>query len=148
MKRKADVVRKSRGRRRGEGERPSTLGLAGVAVIFGTAAAATVLGALQVQARFAERDYEMEARRLQELARERRDDTKELQSRLGGLKRGEMLREAALGPLGMIEPPAESIGDLRVDPALITAFEDAQFKAQKEIAAERARLEAFRKEEL
>lgn len=138
--------RPSRRERRADGQRPAQLRLGGLMMILLTGGAAAVLGVLQVHAQFAARDYEMEARRVQELARERRDDTKKLQTRLGGLKRDETLREAALGPLGMIEPSPDVIGELVLSPSLISEFERAERQARRKLAAERERLDIFREE--
>ena len=146
MKHRAPHAKPRKRREKNHGERPSQLRLPTLLVILATGAVATTMGVMLVGAQFQARDYEMEARRLQELSRERRDEVKKLQTRLGGMKRSETLREAAMGPLGMIEPHPADISQLDVDPALITEFERAEEFARQNIAAERERLEMFRKD--
>ena len=67
------------------------------------------LGIWKVHSVFAVRDYEMETRRLQELAQQRRDRYKALASRLSQLQRGEILKTTAEGSLGMAVPEPQEM---------------------------------------
>lgn len=120
-------------------ESPPTLSVGAVTVIFGAAGIAAALGLSVVHLQFNARDHQIEARRLQELAGQRRDDVRKLETHIGFLTRDESLREAALGPLGMVEPSLESVQDLEVD----------AFRARRLVRAERAaraRMEELREE--
>ncbi|HMZ51607.1 MAG TPA: hypothetical protein PKH51_00735 [Candidatus Sumerlaeota bacterium] len=72
------------------------------------------LGYLRVHAVFSLRDDEMETRRLQELAQQRRDRYKSMTSRLAQLRRTEVLRTAAEGTLGMAIPEPQAMETLTI----------------------------------
>lgn len=125
---------------------PATLGAAGVLTIFGIAGVATALGLSAVHQQFSVRDHQIEARRLQELAGTRRDDVRKLETQIGFLTRDESLREAALGPLGMVEPAADSVQDLEVDAQRAAEIAAAHDRARARLAAMREEYDAFGKE--
>jgi len=72
------------------------------------------LGFLRVHSVFSLRDDEMETRRLQELAQQRRDKFKSLTSRLAQLQRTEVLRTTAEGSLGMAIPEPQNMETLTI----------------------------------
>ncbi|MEO8377343.1 MAG: hypothetical protein ABI579_06705 [Candidatus Sumerlaeota bacterium] len=72
------------------------------------------LGFIRVHSVFSLRDDEMETRRLQELAQQRRDKYKSMTSRLAQLQRTEVLRTTAEGSLGMAIPEPQSMETLTI----------------------------------
>ena len=144
-KRTARDVRASRVRARRQ-EAPVRLRMSLLLAIWACGAAATAMGVMIVEKRFEAQDLRMETSRLQDVTRVRRDEIRELEVRIADLTRGESLRQAALGPLRMIEPPANMVGDLKISETQIDAFREATDEASRDIAAERARLDHFSKE--
>ncbi len=118
----------------------------GLLVILAVAAIATALGCLQVKIQFDARDYQIETRRLQELASVHRDEIRKLETRLGDLKRDENLREAALGPLGMVEPSPSDIRSLTIDDTRVQIFRTASTDAREAIESRRHNLQEEGKE--
>lgn len=115
-------------------EAPATLSMRGLLLIFGVAAAASALGAVQVQERFRQRDFEIEARRMQDLAAARHDELKRLEASVGILKSDANLREAAISAFGMTEPPTQIVGELTIDPQRTRQIARAARKAQDALA--------------
>ncbi|MCC6546523.1 hypothetical protein IT570_05080 [Candidatus Sumerlaeota bacterium] len=72
------------------------------------------LGYLRVSSVFSMRDDEMEARRLQELAQQRRDRFKTMTSRLSHLRRAEVLRTTAEDSFGMAIPEPQNMETLTI----------------------------------
>ncbi len=108
---------------------PPMIGLRFVAVLVVVGGCFLALGMWRVGMVFAARDFEMEASRLQVLAEQRRDRAKGLATRISALQRGEVLRGAAEGTLGMA--PAEP-GSM--DTLDISAESVARWRAAAEAA--------------
>ncbi len=122
-----------RATRRAEPQPAVALDLRTLAVVLAIGAVATGLGIAQVRARFDARDYSIEARRIQDLATVRRDEVRKLEAKIGGLKAGQNLREAATGPLGMIEPAPEFVSVLEVSEDVRDMFADASAQARSDL---------------
>lgn len=127
-------------------ENPKRLRLSSLFVILALGAMGTVLGVTVVDARFTAQDHEFETRRLQESAKLRRDEIRDLNSRIGDFKRGESLREAAMGPLGMIEPSAESVGRLEVDESRVDEVRRAAREARQALIEKKQQRDRIKKE--
>ncbi len=93
----------------------------------------TAGGLLKVHTVFEARDLEMETRRLQEVAQEKRDRYKVLNSRLSSLRRMEVLRGAAQDSLGMIEPAPQAMTTLTIDEGARERWRLAALAADAEI---------------
>lgn len=60
-----------------------------------------------------------------------RDLAKELEASLGTLQRREVLREVAIGTLGMVEPGPESVGELTIDDTTWKSWRVAEARARE-----------------
>lgn len=127
-------------------EPSAPLRVGGLLAILGAGAVCTALGVLVVGTRFEARDLEIEARRMQEMTRERRDGIRQLETTISQMKRGEALREAALGPLGMVEPAASMMEVLEVNPERVEAFGMAARRARQRLVIERVDRETWKEE--
>lgn len=99
---------------------------------------ATCLGGLglwRVNTVFRARDNEIEAHRLQELARARRDRTKSLEARVSQLQRGEILKTAAVEALGMTAPDPARMESVEITAASVDAWRRAAAEYQAQLLA-------------
>ncbi|MEQ8820840.1 MAG: hypothetical protein RLY93_11400 [Sumerlaeia bacterium] len=127
-------------------ETPKPLTAGPLCVIAAFASLAIVLGMVQVSASFAARDFEIETRRMQELASVERDEVKRLEARLSRLGRDDSLRAVAQEELKMVEPPSETIGQIAIDPVRRQALSHAADEKLRELEAERVDLARLAKE--
>lgn len=127
-------------------EASTPLKVGGLLLILGAGAVAALLGVVIVDVRFEARDMEIETRRLQELAGERRGEIRALEAEIGQLKRGESLREAALGPLGMVEPAPAVVDRMEVSEARAEDYRRAAQKARQRLIDKRAERESWKEE--
>ncbi|MDK2970790.1 MAG: hypothetical protein PWP23_545 [Candidatus Sumerlaeota bacterium] len=125
---------------------PAPLHIGALALILAAGAVAAALGVVIVDARFEARDLEIETRRIQELSSERRGDIRALEAQIGQLKRGESLRQAALGPLGMIEPAPAVVDRMDVSEERAESIRRASQKARQLLVEKRAERESWKKE--
>lgn len=106
---RSSSARVRRNREQEEATTPPQVGLRFLAVLILLGAGFTGLGVWKVNTVFRVRDYEMETRRLQELAQLRRDRYTALVSRVSQLNRGEVLKATAVEGLGMAAPLPEEM---------------------------------------
>lgn len=138
--------RETRRRAPRETAAPAPLHIGALALILAAGAVAATLGVIVVDARFEARDLEIETRRLQELSGERRGDMRALEAQIGQLKRGESLRQAALGPLGMIEAAPAVVDRMDVSGERAQSVRRASQKARQLLVEKRAERESWKKE--
>jgi hypothetical protein len=125
---------------------PNSLSLRGLATIVGVSAVFVACGTWLLAVQFEARDYEMATRKKQEELFAARDALKDLEAEAGRLHRDEFLREAAMGPLGMVDPLPVSLSEMRVDAGRQRERAAAAVKARAAMARERIELETFPKE--
>lgn len=145
LRRRSDSTSK-RVRREPTESVPHSLSLRGLAAIVGVSAVFVACGTWLLAVQFETRDYEMATRKKQEQLFAARDALKDLEAEAGRLHRDEFLREAALGPLGMVDPLPVSVSEMRVDAGRQRELAAAAVQARASLARERIELETFPKE--
>jgi len=129
----------------GEGA-PRSLSMMTLGAIICVSSVFVFCGTWLLAVQFEARDYEMETRKRQEELLAVRDALKDMEAEAGRLHRDEFLREAAMGPLGMINPPSVSVSEMRVDGIRRRELAAAAVRARAGLAAERLEIETFAKE--
>lgn len=116
---------------------PELLHLPGLALIWGVALGAALLGVVIVDMRFQAADRRIETTRLQRESQVLRDDSARMQARLGAMRGGTHLRDRAITHLGMVEPDPSRVERIQVDPFRVKDFREAERAAIADAARER-----------
>jgi hypothetical protein len=125
---------------------PHSLTLGVLGMIVAVSAVFVICGTWLLSMQFEARDYEMEARRRQQDLFAARDGLKDKEAQVGSMHRDEFLREAALGPLGMIDPLPVSFSEMRLDAERKLELEKAAREAREALRGERVAVSNLLKE--